>query len=305
MNINRYTLTLTSAALMCGTAFAQDRASTEPKAAAPSTVQQEVAKHLAPGDKRASSLIGATVKNKNGESIGEVEDLIVSGRNNVAAAVITVGGLLGIGEKRIGLPYRDIEISPDGKTLYISLTEEQLDALPAFDYTEPDDAVASRSTTSVRPPAPPRRLRREPKRPRRHALGNPVPTIGRQLQRRAGSTSASSTANRSADSARDATASSERTLKSSEQNARALIGAQVVDSSNEKVGRIRDLIVAPNGVQAVLMVGGAGIVNGHMVVVPLSSLKIQPAEVAGDEPDRVQTQMTASQIEALPEFSYN
>jgi sporulation protein YlmC with PRC-barrel domain len=295
MNINRYTLTLTSAALMCGTAFAQDRASTEPKAAAPSTVQQEVAKHLAPGDKRASSLIGATVKNKNGESIGEVEDLIVSGRNNVAAAVITVGGLLGIGEKRIGLPYRDIEISPDGRTLYISMTEEQLDALPAFDYTEPD-TVASRSTTSDSTARAPTATAARTEPPAAAPSGQASAD-----NRTPASTSASSTANRAA----DATASSERTLKSGEQNARALIGAQVVDSSNEKVGRIRDLIVAPNGVQAVLMVGGAGIVNGHMVVVPLSSLKIQPAEVAGDEPDRVQTQMTASQIEALPAFSYN
>jgi ribosomal 30S subunit maturation factor RimM len=287
-----YALTVAVGALMCGAAGAQERANPAPSARPVNPIERVATRHLSPGDKRASELIGATVKNTSGDDIGEVEDLIVSGKNDIVAAVIGIGGVLGIGEKRIGVAYGDLEVSPDGHTAYLDMTKAQIDAAPAFDYdVEKDAAVSStRPTTPARTATTPDTTRREtqvarsepnPARPAADAAAPARPAADRTA------------------------ADAERTLKSGEQNAKALIGADVVDANDAKVGKIRDLIVAPSGVQAVMMVGGTGIVNGHLVVVPFSSLKIQAAQEAGREPERVQTSMTASQLEALPEFRYN
>lgn len=294
----RYALTLASAALLCGTAAAQDRAA---PGAARSTVEHVATRHLEPGDKRASEIIGATVKNTTGDDIGRVEDLIVSGKNNVATAVVGVGGVLGLGAKRIGIDYGDLEVSPDGRTAYLDLTQAQIDAAPAFEYDADDDGAAA-STRSPARPATTDTDRRETQIARNDDNRARPAADAAAPSRTANNRDTGAT--KSVDTKADAK-TADRTLKTGELNAKALIGANVVDASNEKVGKIRDLIVAPSGVQAVMMIGGNGIISGRLVAVPYSSLKIEPAEVAGGEPERVQTSMTASQLEALPAFRYN
>jgi sporulation protein YlmC with PRC-barrel domain len=283
-HISRYALTVASAALVCGTVAAQERTTQDPAPRA-STPQQQVESRPAPGDKRATSLIGAEVKNKDGESVGEVEDLIVTGKDNLFSAVVTIGGVLGIGEKRVSIPYDDFEISPDGETVYLSMTEAELDALPEFDY---DVAGASGS----RAPNADANARTDPQAPRTEAQArsDTQPQAGARTANESGSASA---------------APSERTLRTNEQVARTLIGSEVVDMNNERVGKIRDLIIAPSGVQAVLLVGGPAFADGRMVVVPLRNLKIQPSSVPGAEPEQVQTQLSETQLAGLPEFHYN
>lgn len=276
-HINRYALTFASAALICGTVAAQDRTTQTPAPRASTSQQQQA--HPAPGDKRATSLIGATVKNKEGESVGEVEDLIVTGRDNVFSAVVTIGGVLGIGEKRVSIPYDDFEISPDGETVYLSMTEAELDALPAFDY-DVADADAANARNERQSPRTETQARSDTQ---------PQPSAGARTSNESGSASP---------------APAERTLRANEQVARTLIGSEVVDMGNERIGKIRDLIISPNGVQAVLLVGGPAFADGRMVVVPLRNLKIQ-SSVPGAEPEQVQLQLTETQLAGLPEFHYN
>ena len=90
-------------------------------------------------------------------------------------------------------------------------------------------------------------------------------------------------------------------------SASALIGAEVVDGADSKVGKIKDVIVSNGrGAQAVLAVGGGiGNIGGRMVAVPLDDLTIKRNSAnPKHEPDRVQTALSVSQLEALPEFRY-
>jgi ribosomal 30S subunit maturation factor RimM len=298
-HINRYALTLTSAALMCGTAAAQDR-----------TVQQAPTpnRELKAGEFQASHLIGAPVKSTSGDTVGTVEDLIVAS-GDVNLAVISVGGVLGVGDKKIALPYNQLTVSPDGDTLFVKLTEEELKAKPMFD-PEADDvaekAAADRSPARTPAPAPASStVRRDSETPAQAA----APERQASVPQRSAETSAPQ---RAAPAARtDArTATNEaRTLKASEQPASSLIGASVVDSQNSKIGKIHDLLVSAGrqGVQAILAVGGgvAG-VGSHMVAVPLDELTIKrdANEDRRREPDSVQTLLTVSQLESMPEFRY-
>jgi len=57
----------------------------------------------------ASKLIGTTVVSQNNETIGDVNDVLFDRGGQVMAAVIGVGGFLGIGEKDVAVPFQQLE----------------------------------------------------------------------------------------------------------------------------------------------------------------------------------------------------
>jgi sporulation protein YlmC with PRC-barrel domain len=52
---------------------------------------------------RCSRIVGATVYDDTGESIGKIDDLIVGKDGKISTAVISIGGFLGIGKKLVGV----------------------------------------------------------------------------------------------------------------------------------------------------------------------------------------------------------
>ena len=59
----------------------------------------------------ASDLIGTRVVSANNESIGDINDVIVDRNGQVMAAVVGVGGFLGIGEKDVAVPFKSLEFA--------------------------------------------------------------------------------------------------------------------------------------------------------------------------------------------------
>jgi sporulation protein YlmC with PRC-barrel domain len=57
----------------------------------------------------ASKLIGTRVVSANNESIGDINDVIVDRNGQAIAAVVGVGGFLGIGEKDVAVPFKSLE----------------------------------------------------------------------------------------------------------------------------------------------------------------------------------------------------
>ena len=91
-------------------------------------------------DYRASDLIGATVLDDRGESVGKIDDIVVSTEDDKLHAVIAIGGFAGFGAKLISMPFEDLQITSDGDTpqVRIAMTGEQLEQLvasrPEFRY---------------------------------------------------------------------------------------------------------------------------------------------------------------------------
>jgi hypothetical protein len=107
-------------------------------AATPATPAQPAAavqaRDVAPSA-RASRIIGAKVYNERGESIGEVEDLVI--RRDVATpmAVISVGGFLGIGARLVGVPLSELRYAEgDQRWTLNGATKESLQARPEVTY---------------------------------------------------------------------------------------------------------------------------------------------------------------------------
>jgi PRC-barrel domain len=49
------------------------------------------------------------VENAQGENLGEINNVIINEKGDVVAAIIGVGGFLGIGEKNVGVPFDALE----------------------------------------------------------------------------------------------------------------------------------------------------------------------------------------------------
>jgi putative membrane protein len=57
-----------------------------------------------------SDLRGTRVRGANDENIGEINDILVDRQGEVVAAIVGVGGFLGIGEKNVAIPFEALEI---------------------------------------------------------------------------------------------------------------------------------------------------------------------------------------------------
>jgi sporulation protein YlmC with PRC-barrel domain len=88
---------------------------------------------------RASKLVGAAVYNDEGRRIGKIEDMIVSGDGKVSAAIVDVGGFLGIGKHRVAIPVDQFSDINAKKLVLPKATKEVLKALPEFQYAKGDE----------------------------------------------------------------------------------------------------------------------------------------------------------------------
>src|SRR5207248_11596275 len=61
------------------------------------------------GDWRTSKVVGLSVYNSKDENIGAISDLLMDKSGNIKAAVVGVGGFLGMGEHLVAIPFEKIK----------------------------------------------------------------------------------------------------------------------------------------------------------------------------------------------------
>jgi sporulation protein YlmC with PRC-barrel domain len=97
---------LVGSALLATVAFAQTPTATGDKAnMAPATAAESAFQ----GNWRASKVVGLSVYNDKNESLGSINDLLMDKSGNIKAAVIGVGGFLGVGEHLVAVPLEKIK----------------------------------------------------------------------------------------------------------------------------------------------------------------------------------------------------
>ncbi|MEA3535780.1 PRC-barrel domain-containing protein [Rhizobium sp. CC-YZS058] len=100
----------------------------------------------------ANTYIGQSVYTGNDESIGEINDVIFTKDGSVEAAVIGVGGFLGIGEKNVAVPLDKITVAEvpnsDDMKLTTQETADSLKAAPEF-KTKSAQMAEQNATTPV------------------------------------------------------------------------------------------------------------------------------------------------------------
>ena len=93
-------------------------------------------------------LLGAKVHDANGKIVGDVEDLILDEFNRVQGVIMGVGGVLGLGEKRIGVRLPALQIQEkDGQQIVVleEATKDVLKALKPFERVRPPKSFFERA----------------------------------------------------------------------------------------------------------------------------------------------------------------
>ena len=92
-----------------------------------------------------TSIQDTTVVNTQGETLGDVKDLMVDlDSNRIEYAVLDFGGFLGIGDKYFAVPLQAFTVDRANERFVLDVTKERLEQAPGFDKTDwPSTADAS------------------------------------------------------------------------------------------------------------------------------------------------------------------
>ena len=130
MKINALGLT---AALMLAASAPLIAQTTPPPATSP-TGQPMWYSHQ-PDESRASKLIGTKVVNSANETIGDINEIVLSKDGKVAAVIIGVGGFLGLGEREVAVSFESLRMNRDSSgnlVLAVNATKDTLKSAPEW-----------------------------------------------------------------------------------------------------------------------------------------------------------------------------
>ena len=291
---HKYAALAAALALFCGTASAQNSVRTERTEEFAQSLSY--ADYLKGKDLRASEIVGARVRNSVGDNLGEIEELVIPTRDqDDMLVIVSVGGVLDVGDKLVAFPYDDLRVSADGDTFYMDRTEEQLKSAPAYTYeaqaeaqarTQPAGEPQRNSTANARTDVDQPRTT-----PRAATTDEPRTTV----QPRAAAPTVAAAAK-----------SSNVVLDAWDYRASDLIGAAVIDDRGERVAKVDDIVVSTEDdkLHAVLAFGGFAGFGSKLITIPVEGLQI----TADDGHPQVRIAMTGEQLQQLvdsrAEFNY-
>jgi sporulation protein YlmC with PRC-barrel domain len=87
----------------------------------------------------ASKLIGASVKSEQGESVGKIDELVIDPHDaRIKAAVVSVGGVLGLGAKSVAIPWDRMTMGSgaDRDTIIVAMGKDELERAPGWQKSE-------------------------------------------------------------------------------------------------------------------------------------------------------------------------
>ncbi|WP_265502533.1 PRC-barrel domain-containing protein [Paracoccus beibuensis] len=115
--------------------------------AAAASAAEKVEQQQAANEWRVDWITGTTVTSPTDENIGSISDLIVDGdTGEMKAAIIGVGGFLGIGEKQIALPWEELTVNSDAQEITSDLTQEEAEAAPEYVFREQEQPAGDMMT---------------------------------------------------------------------------------------------------------------------------------------------------------------
>lgn len=98
----------------------------------------------------SSSLDGEDVKNREGEDLGNIKDLVIDcDSGKVVYAVLSYGGVLGMGDKLFAVPMSALQLDTDNECFILDTKKEELNDAPGFDKSSWPDMADRRWETDI------------------------------------------------------------------------------------------------------------------------------------------------------------
>ena len=99
----------------------------------------------------AGTLIGNDVCNPEYESLGTVKEIMLDMRSGqVAYAVMSFGGFLGMGEKLFAVPWSALVLDTKNKRFVLDVKKERFENAPGFDANNWPDMANKEWETTIR-----------------------------------------------------------------------------------------------------------------------------------------------------------
>ena len=83
---------------------------------------------------RTSKVVGSSVVNEANETVGTIDDLIVTPNEKVPFAVLSVGGFLGVGSKYVVVSLSALQVK-EKRIMLPGATKDSRKSLPEFKYS--------------------------------------------------------------------------------------------------------------------------------------------------------------------------
>ncbi len=82
----------------------------------------------------ASTITGDKVRNRDGDDLGHLEELVIDiDGGRVSYAVLASGGFLGLGDKYFAVPWDLLSVDTDSHEIVVDIAKETLENAPGFD----------------------------------------------------------------------------------------------------------------------------------------------------------------------------
>ena len=213
------------------------------------------------------------------ESVGSINDVVLSKDGAIRGVLVDVGGFLGLGARTVMVDMDELYFVPDETTaedlddflVVATLSAEALENLPEFDEDGMSFSFAAHGDSTA-------------------------PTDGYAT--------ADVTADTEVDTASARTELPEgyQVLPPQDRTAERLTGADVYGREGESIATVDDLVLGDTGeiTHAVMDVGGFLGLGSHTVALEIDDLDILWNDA--DEDVRVQVTMTREEMESLPEY---
>jgi len=79
-----------------------------------------------------ASVLKANVRNSAGENLGKIDDLMTDDTGRIHHAVLAFGGVLGMGDRLVVVPWSAFKLSPTRDTVILDMDRERLLSAPSF-----------------------------------------------------------------------------------------------------------------------------------------------------------------------------
>jgi sporulation protein YlmC with PRC-barrel domain len=98
----------------------------------------------------ADTLIGEDVYNRQEEDLGDIKEIMLDMRSGqVAYAVLSFGGWLGMGDKLFAVPWQALQLDTVNKRFLLDVSKEHLKNAPGFDKDNWPDMASTEFGTQI------------------------------------------------------------------------------------------------------------------------------------------------------------
>jgi sporulation protein YlmC with PRC-barrel domain len=98
----------------------------------------------------ADTLIGEDVYNQQEEDLGDIKEIMLDMQSGqIAYAVLSFGGWLGMGDKLFAVPWQSLQLDTTNQRFLLDVSKERLKAAPGFNKDDWPDMASNEFSSSI------------------------------------------------------------------------------------------------------------------------------------------------------------